>query len=953
MPTPAERFAAASERGGRQRTQLGVFTAELDFPLDDFQIEACEAVEAGQGVLVAAPTGAGKTIVGEFAVHLALATGRKAFYTTPIKALSNQKYADLVRRHGAGNVGLLTGDSSVNGEAPVVVMTTEVLRNMMYAGSATLNGLGYVVMDEVHYLADRFRGAVWEEVIIHLPEDVQVVSLSATVSNAEEFGAWLAEVRGNHAVIVSEVRPVPLWQHMMVGPRIMDLFAGDGGDASEAADPTRVSPDLLQLIRNAAQGDRLDDSRGGYRGGGGRQRSGRGRGGPGGGRGAGSSGGSGAGTGGGSGGNGFARGGRPGGGPTRTEVIEQLDRDGLLPAITFIFSRVGCEAAVGQLLHHGVRLVPQREGEQIRRLVEERSMGLADEDLAVLGYFDFVEGLTRGFAAHHAGMLPTFREIVEELFTAGRIRAVFATETLALGINMPARTVVIEKLVKFNGETHADITPAEYTQLTGRAGRRGIDVEGHAVVLWNRGLDPLAVAGLASTRTYPLRSSFRPTYNMAVNLVSQVGRETAREILETSFAQFQADRAVVGLVTSVRRNEEALDGYAASMQCHFGDFTQYARLREDLRSAEKDGVRRRAASRRAEAAVSLEALRVGDVILVPAGRRAGYAVVVQPSKSYRGEPPSPAVVTEDRQLRRLTLVDVPEPVEPVTRVRVPKDFNAKSPKSRRDLAAALRTAVPYDPPPKTSARQAVAGEEGRIEEIRRQLRAHPCHQCPDREDHARWAERWWRLKRETTGLQRKVEGRTSSVAKTFDRICSLLADLHYLSPDGTEVTEQGQQLRGLYTEKDLIAAECLRLGVWKRLDPPSLAAVVSLLVHEPRREEDLTPRMPTADVAEATTAMTRIWSELQDREQEGQLPLTGAPDAGMAAMMHRWAAGQTLDTVLRGQDMAAGDFVRRCKQVIDLLGQVSDIAPEPAVRSTARKAIDAVRRGVVAADRVD
>src|SRR5688500_5098492 len=227
MPSPAERYAAARARSRRESSEVGRFTAGLDFPLDDFQLKACEAVEEGKGVLVAAPTGAGKTIVGEFAVHLALATGRKAFYTTPIKALSNQKFHDLVRVHGAANVGLLTGDSSVNGDAPVVVMTTEVLRNMMYAGSRTLDGLGYVVMDEVHYLADRFRGAVWEEVIIHLPEHVQVISLSATVSNAEEFGDWLAEVRGNHEVVVSEHRPVPLWQHVMVGRRMYDLFVDE------------------------------------------------------------------------------------------------------------------------------------------------------------------------------------------------------------------------------------------------------------------------------------------------------------------------------------------------------------------------------------------------------------------------------------------------------------------------------------------------------------------------------------------------------------------------------------------------------------------------------------------------------------------------------------------------------------------------------------------------------
>ncbi|MEO6411640.1 MAG: DEAD/DEAH box helicase [Pedococcus sp.] len=946
MSTPAERFAASASRAAHEKSQLAAFAATVDFPLDDFQVQACEAVEAGRGVLVAAPTGAGKTIVGEFAVFLALAAGRKAFYTTPIKALSNQKYNDLVRRHGAKNVGLLTGDSSINGEAPVVVMTTEVLRNMMYAGSSTLHGLGFVVMDEVHYLADRFRGAVWEEVIIHLPQDVQVVSLSATVSNAEEFGAWLSEVRSGVDIIVSEVRPVPLWQHMMVSQSMYDLFVDEASAPVTGIDATRVNPELLQAIRTFEQRGRWDD---GARHGSQSERHSRG------GRGRGPRG-----PGGGHGGHGMARsssGGRPGGGATRSEVVQRLEREGLLPAITFIFSRVGCEAAVGQLLRDGVRLITEAEGDRIRRTVEERVSALADEDLGVLGYWDFVDGLTRGFAAHHAGMLPTFREIVEELFTAGRIKAVFATETLALGINMPARTVVIEKLVKFNGETHADITPAEYTQLTGRAGRRGIDVEGHALVQWNRGMDPMAVAGLASTRTYPLKSSFRPTYNMAVNLVAQVGRETSREILETSFAQFQADRAVVGMARAVRKNEEGLEGYAEGMECHLGDFKEYAALRHEIARLEKDGARVRSASKRAEAAVSLETLKIGDVIKIPSGRRAGYAVVVHPSKSYRGETPAPTVVTEDKQLLKLTLVDVPTPVEPIAHVKVPPHFNAKSPKARRDLATSLRIAVPYDPPPgRSRGNTAYAGsaEDERISELRRQLKAHPCHQCPDREDHARWAERWWRLKRETVGLQRKVEGRTNSVARTFDRICTLLGEMGYLSDSGDLVTSQGENLRRLYTEKDLLAAECLRLGVWKRLDPAGLASVVSALIHEPRRDEtDPSPRMPNEDVAEAVREMNRLWSVLEDRERELGLPLTGDPDAGMAWMMHRWASGRQLEEVLRGSDMAAGDFVRRCKQVVDLLGQIGDAAPEPTLRSTARKAIDAVMRGVVAADRLD
>ena len=940
---------------GAGQPQIDAFAKGFDFPFDDFQVRACQAVVSGQGVLVAAPTGAGKTIVGEFAVFLALASGRKAFYTTPIKALSNQKYADLVRRHGADKVGLLTGDSSINGEAPVVVMTTEVLRNMMYAGSSTLRGLGFVVMDEVHYLADRFRGAVWEEVIIHLPDDVQVISLSATVSNAEEFGAWLAEVRGDTAVIVEEHRPVPLWQHMMVGQGLYDLFADETPALTGVGDPTRVNPELLERIRGGERAGRHDGFGRAREGGGdGRRRSGGATGGRDRGR---------RNTGGGPGGGGLDRqggavparqGGRFGGGPSRSDVIQRLDRDGLLPAITFIFSRIGCTSAVSQLLANDMRLIPQVEGDRIRRTVEERIQGLADGDLGVLGYWEFVEGLTRGFAAHHAGMLPTFREIVEELFTAGRIRAVFATETLALGINMPARSVVLERLVKFNGETHADITPAEYTQLTGRAGRRGIDIEGHAVVLYNRGLDPLAVGGLASTRTYPLRSSFRPTYNMAVNLVGQVGREPAREILETSFAQFQADRAVVGMAVTIKRNEEALAGYAESMTCHLGDFTSYAALRNEIRDIEKEAAKARSASRRAEAAISLEKLRPGDVIKISGGRRSGYAIVIQGNGGGKKEGASPTVLTSDAQVRRLTLMDVPAPVDPVMSLSLPKHFNARNAKSRKDLAATVRVKVPHDMPPKRNTGSGGSPDEQRVTELRRRMRAHPCHGCPDRESHARWAERWWRLRRETDGVGRTVEGRTNSVARTFDRVCELLVDLGYLTQGGAAVTPQGDTLKRLYTEKDLLAAECLRLGLWKRLDPPSLAAIVSTLVHEPRgNDTEVSPRMPNDEVREAYDAMVRRWSQLEDSERAHTLPTTGAPDAGMAWMMHRWAAGQRLEVVLRDSEIAAGDFVRRCKQVVDLLGQIGDAASDRTLSVTARRSIDAVMRGVVAADRID
>jgi ATP-dependent RNA helicase HelY len=517
---------------------------------------------------------------------------------------------------------------------------------------------------------------------------------------------------------------------------------------------------------------------------------------------------------------------------------------------------------------------------------------------------------------------------------------------------MPARSVVLERLVKWNGESHADVTPGEYTQLTGRAGRRGIDVEGHAVVVWAPGLEPAALGGLASTRTYPLRSSFRPSYNMAVNLVGQVGRARARDLLQSSFAQFQADRAVVGLARQVARNEEALEGYREAMTCHLGDFEEYAGLRRAITDREAGLSRSGAANRRAQAAASLEALRPGDVIQVPAGRRGGLAVVLDPGATTSVDGPRPTVLTAERQVRRLSLADFPVPVEALRRLRIPKTFNPRSPASRRDLASTLRgTGLADRPPGRARPPRSAAADDSELMALRAALRAHPCHGCAEREDHARWGERYHRLRRETDNLSRRVRERTHTIARTFDRICDLLEELGYLH--GDEVTQTGRALGVLYTELDLLTAECLREGVWQDLTPAELAAAVAPLVYESRRDDDTgPPQLPPGRTREVLAETLRRWGALEERERAHRLTPAREPDLRFSWATYRWASGQPLDTVLRDADLAPGDFVRWTKQVVDLLGQLADAGRlEPGAEGVgvaARKAADLLRRGVVA-----
>jgi len=851
--------------------------ARYGFPLDRFQLDAIDSFDAGHSVLVAAPTGSGKTVVAEYAAGVALAQGRRAFYTAPIKALSNQKYRDLLAVHGPERVGLLTGDNSINGDADIVVMTTEVLRNMVYARHGGLDRLAVVVLDEVHYLQDAYRGPVWEEVILHLPAHVRLVCLSATVSNAAELAAWITEVRGPTVPVVEHKRPVRLDHLYLVGDR--------------TAAGLHALPVLVDGRPNP-EGNRFDPQT-------------------------------------------HRVPGRPGGRaqarlpvytPRRLEVVDLLEERDLLPAIYFLFSRNGCDEAAAQCLDAGVRLTTASERTRIRAIVDEHLAGIDERDLAVLGQTRFLAALQAGVAAHHAGLIPPFKEAVEACFAEALVKVVFATETLAVGINMPARTVVIEKLTKFTGNHHEFLTPGAYTQLTGRAGRRGIDAMGHAAVLWNPFVTFDQVAALALSREYQLRSAFRPTYNMAANLVRTRRAEEARSLLGRSFAQFQADREVVRLEQRLQRRSQLLAEVRAEAISPFGDLEDYRARRRLQRDA---GTATRAGRTDPEAIEqALLKLRPGDVIDVVRGRRPGRAVVV--SVAFRRGVRVRAV-TASRTVLTLGAADFDAPPRAVGRVELPDPFDPRAAGDQREAARRLARSRFPDPT--------------RLDD---DLDEHPVLADPDLADRLRAAGAAERLAREVDELTARVQARGSSVVRRFEQVLALLGAWRYV--EGWGLTPAGERLARLFHECDLLVAECLEQGLLDGLDAASLAALVSAFTYEHRSPEAPPAAwFPSGTVRRRYAEIEAVARSLNAQEELAGLDPTRAPDPTYVAVAYAWAAGESFAAVVDAEELSGGDFVRNMKQLVDLLRQIAQIAPVAATRAAAAAGVELLFRGVIVA----
>lgn len=863
---------------------------------DPFQLKAFSAIDMDRSVLVAAPTGSGKTLVAQYAVDRSLSLGLRAFYTTPLKALSNQKYSEFVELYGPDRVGLLTGDNAINPGANVVIMTTEVLRNMLYEGTSDLSTLGHVVLDEVHYLQNPYRGAVWEEVIIHLPEAVSLVCLSATVSNSEEFGDWIRTVRGPTDVIVETTRPVDLIHRYGVAVgRTAELLVFD------AITDDKPNPECAKYDDPRANSTFVP-----------RRHAGRGV------------------------------------APRRLDVVEYLKEAHMLPAVFFIFSRQGCESAVEQMVRAQVRLTSASERAEIRAIVDASISNLSSSDLEALGFSGYLAGLEAGIAAHHAGMVPPLKEAVEKCFARALVKVVFATETLSLGINMPARSVIIEKLNKFNGDTHELLTAGEYTQLAGRAGRRGIDDIGYCLALWSPYVAFSQVAHLMLTRSYPLTSSFRPTYNMAANLVKSFEPQVARNLLNLSFAQYRSDAEIVHLEARLAKLRTEQDALVDEAHCNLGDVQGYFNI-----TRKKDKVPRSSEVIPSERYIQqyFSRLRPGDVLLVPSEESSVVPtrVVVVATSKKKGGRVTVWVVTASGQKVLIRANQIDFLPKPVARIEVGVPYDPKEHPYLNAMTESLREISLANcglGEPRFSRgienRNPKGPSNENLLKLRNELRA-----CPDFNRHLSAVKKLARLNESTVRLTSTVKSHSESLARQFDRVLEVLGDLGFVSD--WDLSEKGERLAGLFHESDLLIALCLDQGLFDDLEPSDLAALLSVFVYESRASAPGSDRFPTRELEKRFGEIAKLRNDLVKSEARLRIPSTKIVEPGFMIYASSWAKGRDLGVVIGDHGIPGGDFVRFIKQIIDLSRQLANVVSNPSLSRQFRAVNQLLCRGVVEA----
>jgi superfamily II RNA helicase len=881
--------------------------ALFPFPLDPFQLEAIDALNQGHSVVVSAPTGSGKTLVGEYAIHRALAHGRKVLYTTPLKALSNQKLRDFRHQFGAERVGLLTGDLSVNREASIVVMTTEIFRNMLYAeidhpDDDPLEGVEAVVLDECHYMNDSQRGTVWEESIIHCPSTIQLVALSATVANAGQLTDWIERVHGPTRLVHSDHRPVPLAFSFCSAKGLHPLLNDEG---------TGLHPNCMvwrpPKTTRRKGGDRSPKQP------------------------------------------------QPEAPPLGFVVAQMAERD-MLPAIYFIFSRRGCDKAVRDL---GNACLVNKE-EQARLQARLATFIATTPEAVREGHAD---PLLRGIASHHAGVLPAWKELIEELFQQGLIKVVFATETLAAGINMPARTTVISALSKRTERGHRPLMGSEFLQMAGRAGRRGLDSQGYVVTVQSRFEGVREAGQLATAPADPLVSQFTPSYGMVLNLLQRYDLAKAKELVERSFGRYLA-------TLDLADDQAAIDDLRAQLaHLHSGSedvpweaFEAYEKDRGHLREERRllRILQQQAEETLAhELTLALQFSSEGTLVTLKSSQLRGRltpAVIVQKVKGPGQFPlllcltddnlwilvPCGAVVSLHAELSCLQ----------VSQLHPPELHHAGELRHGDQLSGGLALAVAsmarrHDlHTPQYDLAGEVRNQAETVRQLEEQLELHPAHRWGDRKHLKKHRRRMEELEAELDERQRLLHYRSNRHWDTFLALIDILRFFGALAGDnGLEPTEVGRTVAVLRGDNELWLGLALMSGHLDGLEPPDLAAVLEAISTEVNRPDLWCGFPPPPAAEEALHDLRALRRQLEREQEQGRVVVPVWWEPELTGLVARWARGASWSEVIASTSLDEGDVVRVLRRTVDLLAQIPYAeAISDQLRRNARCALRAINR---------
>jgi ATP-dependent RNA helicase HelY len=724
---------------------------------------------------------------------------------------------------------------------------------------------------------------VWEEILILLHQSVKIVALSATVSNVEDFGDWLRQVRGSCTFVIEEKRPVPLTQVIATSSELIPLISIE--------DTTKLNSKVSNLYkRNFTKSHSKSEV------------------------------------------------------PDKSQLVDLLAKFKLLPSIYFIFSRKGCEQAVQILQKSNTRLTSPDERSEIEQLIRNRFDDIATTDWATLKIDDWIDCATRGFGSHHAGLIPQLKEITELLFQKGLMKVVFATETLAVGVNMPAKSVVLERMDKWNGDSHEYLTPAEFTQLTGRAGRRGIDTSGTAVIAFHPDSEPRFLLNLVSSRTFELLSTFTPRYNMLLNLLEHRNITATKVLLNKSFAQFSQEKSNSKMKSRIAEERKAIEGYTQKINCDKGDFKSYfdqvlqiTRLERDQKSSKRDQ------SRQGRYELS-ELLSAGSVIRVKTAGKFQTGLVTKIIRERKGQE-SYWIVLENGDGKKFHLNEIDPIAGIISELVINRTTDFSKREARKQIATVLRS-FGYQKPEKSKSE---AESRLSVEELRSNIRKHPCHSCKDLYEHLRWAERKEKLVKSVDALELNFNNSMMTLSNKCDEVLKLLKEINYIDigEDKVILNRQANILREIHSDQDLLTAETIVNGLLDNLTVEEMPSVLSSFIYQPRRDEYEIPGNLSQKVRERAKDITILANQLINLEMKYKLEYVRLPHFGVAEQVRKWAQGESLQKVLKNSDLAPGDFVRVAKQVTDLLRQIAKLKIDP-ISQIARESVHRINRGVVA-----